>query len=241
MTRFSFTKRRVAGFLLLLILAFAAGLAFGAYRRTHVPPEYWGEALRFRLEASADELERRGRDLQRRAARVWTYPIGDTDGVRTLDVAYDDLNAWLTTRLPAWLANQNLAPPAGLGRVFVTAHDGHAVLAAEMDLPRLGRRVVSLAFTLVCGDDDRPAALGLASFRVGRQPLPRGLLLGVLANDPTLHGLLPADTMDRLGDGEPVPLPPLPVDEHRDAHVLALDLRPDAATLTVRVSYRERE
>ncbi|MEM6459335.1 MAG: hypothetical protein AAF710_08105 [Planctomycetota bacterium] len=241
MRRFNFTKRRVAAFLLLLTLAFAAGLAVGAYRRMHVPPEFWGEALMLRLETPSDELERRGRDLQRRAAHAWTYPIGDTDGVRTLELSYDDLNAWLATQLPAWLANQNLAPPDGLGRVFVTEREGRMVLAAEADLPRLGRRVVSLDFALVDAEGNRPAALALASFRVGRQPLPRGVLLGALADDPTLRGLLPTDTMDRLGDGEPVPLPPLPVDDYRDAQVLGLDVRLDAATLTVRVSYRAHE
>jgi hypothetical protein len=56
---------------------------------------------------------------------------GETDGAQTKTIRLDlaRVNAWLATRFPHWLANQDRALPANVGRVMLGVEAGKPVLA----------------------------------------------------------------------------------------------------------------
>lgn len=172
-----------------------------------------------------------------------------TDGSRTLDATFEELNAWLNLRLEPYLKNQGIDWPAGVGAVLVAEREGALVLAADVDLPQL-RQIVSVSFELleVPADPDDPSgseALGdesswavrVSGVKAGKVPLPRGRLADLIREQlgaSAQHGTA-AEFLDALEHDRAVPIPALKVDAARRAAVTALDVTPTGLTGTLRV------
>ena len=64
----------------------------------------------------------------------WSTPVVVDDGpvVRTLFVAYEEVNAWLRERLPRWAAHRSVPLPPQLDSVMLTGKDGQLIAAASI-------------------------------------------------------------------------------------------------------------
>lgn len=199
-------------------------------------PGYWQDHQAFLADTAPEDMQQLGKDVQARSLREWSYPIGDGDGVRTVRYNFDEVNAWLATRLPAMLENQNLRMPEEIGQVMLTQRDGRLVLAFDYDSTRFGPRIASVFFRFE-SDEKRPLRGGIRSVRAGEQPLATRYLIDAIANQSALSGEAMQKMLARLSEGKLVELPVIPVDDHRHATVLKLAVEPTGVDVTIRVAY----
>jgi len=78
----------------------------------------------------------------------------------------EDLNAWLSLRLPEWLRSRGAALPAGFTDPVIECVDGGLILAASWDSP-IGKVVISQPISIVDGHE-----LVLQSPAIGDLPAP---------------------------------------------------------------------
>ena len=78
----------------------------------------------------------------------------------------DDLNAWLSLRLPEWLSSRGTSLPAGFTDPVLECVDGGLILAATWDSP-IGKVVISQPIRIVDGHE-----LAMDAPAVGELPAP---------------------------------------------------------------------
>ncbi len=222
--------------LLLAVLTVAGWIGWAVWQ-VRSTPAYWQEHREFIERTPSLDLEKLGRALELDVPREWTRPVGGGDGVRTVRLPLDQVNAWLAVRLEDYLANQGRSLPAGIGSVMMAGRDGKLVVAAEYTGGPLPQ-VVSATFG-VESPDDGPARVRLERVAAGRRSLPSKWLAERIAEED-----IESDTLRRaletVAAGEAVGPVVLPVDAYREAELLDAAVTPEAVELTVRVRYVER-
>jgi len=199
-------------------------------------PDYWQDNQAF-LEATPEpELAQIAKRVESRLPSEWSRPIGDGDGVRTIRINFDEVNAWLVMRLPSFLKNQNLAMPESIGQVMFTQRSGELVLAFDYESEEFGSRIASVFFKFQ-QRDNQPVMVGIRTVRAGEQWLPTRYLFDPIRHQPRLQDPQAQANITAIIKGQAVALPALPVDRHRQATVLGIDIQPEGIDLTLHVQY----
>lgn len=166
-------------------------------------PGHWKQNQRFLTRASTSELFSIAEAVQQRVANaLFELDSGRSDRV-SVRVTTREANAWLFTRLPAWLAHQNIRPPPALADPMIAIVNRQLVLAFELRTEQV-KQVVS-----VTADARVPAAgwatVELKSIKAGRLSLPLQTLLDQLRGH--VGGAVSAEDWQRLVAhcaGEPI-------------------------------------
>lgn len=231
-------RRRWAGWVLLILIVVLGFFVVRAALRLGATPSYWTDHQTFLRDTPEQDIQHLAKDIQSRTLREWSYPIGDGDGVRTVRYQFDEVNAWLATRLRPMLENQNLTLPDEIGQFMLTQRDGELVLAFDYRSEALGQRIASLYFMFRPTDDGTLSA-AIRAAKAGEQALGVRYLVGAVADQPALDDPDMQDLLYRIGERRFVALPPIPVDDHRHATVLGIAIAPQGVDLTIRVAYNE--
>ena len=145
-------------------LAIAAGGLVAAIALAFIPPA--GRPL---LPADA---EARGEALEQALVAAVTKvrdPAGESWAI-SIDPA--DINAWLATRLPKWLAHDpEFEPFAAAAEVRVGSEDGALVVESPIG-PRALGLVGTVRVPLELAEGDEHVRADIGSVRIGRLPLP---------------------------------------------------------------------
>lgn len=232
-------RRRWTGYLLLLLIGLLGVFVVRAALKLSATPTYWSQHQTFLQDTPPEQLQELAQDIQSRSLREWSYPIGDGDGVRTVRYAFDEANAWLATRLKPLLDNQDLSLPAEIGEFMLTQRDGQLVLAFDYESSTLGPRIASLYFGFEAADN-QPLAARIQSARAGEQPLLLRYLVKQVADQLDSEDASLQDMLPKIGKKQFVPLPAIPVDDHREATILGIEVEPEGIDLLIRVSYHDR-
>ena len=222
-----------------MVLGVLIGRAVMLARAT---PDYWTDNRTFLAETPEAELNEIAQSVERRLPSEWTRPIGEGDGLRTIRIHYDEVNAWLAVRLPQYLENQSIDLPREVGQFMLTQRDGELVVAFDYESRRLGPRIASVFLQFREPQDSGQAPASTLQARVhrvraGEQALPVSYLTNLLAEHVAPDNPQFQSTLELLGRRYFVKLPPLPVDDYRQATVLGVDVQPQAIDVTVRVRY----
>ncbi|MEM1446862.1 MAG: hypothetical protein AAGF84_12455 [Planctomycetota bacterium] len=230
---------------LVVLLAVVVG-GYVLYRQWTAVPTLFADADAAMRAIPEQERIELARQVEMRLPSQYSGRIEPgTDGSRTLNATFEELNAWLNLRLEPYLKNQGIDWPEGVGAVLVAEREGALVLAADVDLPQL-RQIVSVSFELLevpgpTGSADRSGepqwAVRVSGVKAGNVPLPRARLAGLIREqlgDAAASGA-PAEMLDALEHDRAVPIPALKVDAARRAAVTALEVTPVGLTGTLRV------
>lgn len=161
------TKRRVIWWLVVFILAIGfalGGTAWWAWRQYNATPEYWQvidhDDPMVRADAEAFEAHVTNELSQHMPS----------DETWRLELPSEQINRWLASRLPDWLANQDEQLPDGVNHPMVAIGPRQVVAAVEI---RLGgqKKIISLSYE-PSADDDGVVVLVADRFRLGRLWLP---------------------------------------------------------------------
>ncbi len=226
------------GYLLLLLIGVLGFFVIRAAVKLNATPAYWSQHQTFLQETPPEQLQELAQDIQSRSLREWSYPIGDGDGVRTVRYAFDEVNAWLATRLKPLLKNQDLSLPPEVGEFMLTQRNGQLVLAFDYESRQLGPRIASLYFDFDTADD-APLAGRIVSAQAGEQPLVLRYLVREVADQLDSADATLQDMLKKFGTKQFVTLPIIPVDDHREATILGIDIQPEGIDLLIRVSYHK--
>lgn len=232
-------RKRWAGYVLLGLIVVLGFFVVRAALLVRATPTYWQEHQAFLRDTPAPDLQHLAQDIQSRTLREWSYPIGDGDGIRTVRYHFDEVNAWLATRLKPLLRNQNVELPSEIGEFMLTQRDGHLVLAFDYESERFGPRIASLAFRFQEQKGESVSA-AIKSARAGEQPLPISYLVDRVADQPRFADVEMQKVMQRIAKKQLIALPPIPVDDHREATVLGIEVRPEGVDLLIRVAYHKK-
>ncbi len=158
-------------------------------------------------------------------------------GLRSISVSTDEVNAWLETRLPEWLANQNVTLPAEVQDPMFAVRDGLVILAFRYETQRVSQ-VVSMSFRpeLIGQDTQNPQLVfALAGVSGGKLPFPSGTLVSRLEEQASTAK---NEALTRVADamaGRPFePVMPL-ADGKRQVRLINYTLGDDTTELTVRL------
>ncbi|MBB6431312.1 hypothetical protein [Algisphaera agarilytica] len=233
-------RRSWRGYVLLgLILVLGVALIRMAWL-VRATPAYWQDHQAFLIETPEQDLQNLAADIQSKTLREWSYPIGEGDGLRTVRYNFDEINAWLATRLRPLMKNQNIAMPDEIGEVMLTQRSGDLVLAFDYQSGTLGTRIASFYFRFE-SENGQPLSAAIASAKAGEQPLLVKHLIHRLSKQPRFSDEQTQKTLARLGQKKLVPLPPIPVDDNRSATILDIDIQPEGIDLTIQVAFHEDE
>ena len=237
-------RRVLLGVVLLLVISglLLGVVGFRLWQLWSTVPEFAADYQTFRQRTPEPELTAMAATLETGLVPAWSAPIGRNtgDGVRTVEASFEQINAWLAVRLPAYLKNQGAPLPEAVKAVMVTERDGRLVVAVDYDGPELSQLLsVYLTFEDPPADAAGAAAEG-AYLRVdrvlgGRLRLPVQQLVGLVRSqmpidDPGVDGLLSA-----VEAGRPVGPLVLPVDGRRRARLLGVDAADGSLRVTVEV------
>lgn len=169
-------------FLLTRIIVFILGLAVVAavvvYALLSAEPDHWKQNLHFRDITPRAQREALAESVQQ---RVFNALASLSDGRQqqvTIRVSVDEANAWLETRLPGWLTNQNIAMPDAIGDPMIAVSDDRLVTAFEYRSQQVNQ-IVSMTFDAKVVAPGQ-ARLRLFNIRAGRLALPLQTLLDEL-------------------------------------------------------------
>lgn len=232
-------RKRWAGYVLLGLIVVLGFFVVRAALLVRATPTYWQENQAFLRDTPAPDLQHFAQDIQSRTLREWSYPIGDGDGIRTVRYNFDEVNAWLATRLKPLLRNQNVELPSEIGEFMLTQRDGQLVLAFDYESETFGPRIASLVFRFQ-DQEGEAVSTAIKSARAGEQPLPVGYLIDRVADQPRLDDVGIQELLQRIANKQFVALPPIPVDDHREATVLGIEVRPEGVDLLIRVAYHKK-
>lgn len=240
-------RRRWAWRVLLLLTLVFGALVGRAIIQLRATPDYWQQNRAFIEQTPEPELTRLAKNVEARLPSEWTRPVGDGDGIKTIRVNFDEVNAWLAVRLPSYLDNQGVTLPREVGQFMLTQRDGRLVVAFDYESQTFGPRIASVFFKLrppppesfadAAGTQGQPMAVGIRYARAGEQNLPVKYLTKMLRDQPRFSDPAWREVLDALGRREFVAVPPLPVDDHRRATVLNVEVQPEGVDVTVRVQY----
>ncbi|MEM9418305.1 MAG: hypothetical protein AAGA25_04505 [Planctomycetota bacterium] len=231
-------RRHWRGYLLLGLIVVLGFVLIRTAWLVRATPTYWEEHQTFILDTPEQDLQTLAQDIQSKTLREWSYPIGEGDGLRTVRYNFDEVNAWLATRLRPLMKNQNMTMPKEIGEVMLTQRDGELVLAFDYESQKLGTRIASVNFRFR-PEEGQPLAAAIASAKAGEQRLYVKYLIDRLAKQPRLSDDASQQLLKRVGQKQFVTLPPIPVDDQRYATILDIDIQPEGVDLTIQVAFNE--
>jgi len=180
--------------LLWLVLALLFGAALASFMLAAMPP-----VARPTLPVDASA---RGEAFEQALAATLTKvrPAGEEWAI-AIDPA--DINAWLATRLPQWIAHDPaLADLAPATTIRIAAISGALILEDSVRPP--GAAVVSLPVAPTLADGRLTLSIGTA--RIGRLPIPGAASALAALLRTALDDLASGPAQIRLGDGRRVEL-----------------------------------
>ncbi len=233
------SRHRTGCLLIILInVLLLALLGMLAWNRWHSEPDYWA-VNRARLQGQAPEQLTDSADrLFNRLLTELSDPQGyqpepngpaESLGVREVRIPFDEANAWLATRLGDWLANQQIELPPELDSLLVAEHDNRLVLAGRVR--RDGNsQILSIAISPRFLENGQ-AVLEIDKVYVGRLPLPVGMVLNRLPEDPGVPELNRGLRIIKHG----LPFDAIfPIDRSRRARIVGIQIDNTGTTLTIR-------
>jgi hypothetical protein len=179
---------------LVLVILLTAGM-LGLWRLTYMAPAWWSppDPDDRQTEALAERVEYR---LAEEAHKIRTEP-----SPWWIEIKQDQINAWLASRLPDWVAHEHgLQWPAEVGRPQVNLNEGGVSVGVDIETDVGTRYVVAhLAPRFVDGE----LSLTLDSVSVGRMRIPgssvgsvmdrvRASGTGRFLDDPSVEALIAA-------------------------------------------------
>lgn len=253
------------GLIGLMTVAGAAG-----YWMWQGEPEHWEAIQSYFQQADEAELTRMAEDVENRTLRELSQADGSTtrgaastsgatsgsgsgsgsgdapelDDIRTLELSYRRINAWLAYRLEPWLENQNAELPEAIARPMVTTHRGDLVLAFRLELPDSQvSQVMSIVFDVEMVEAGRARLVWKRTF-AGRLPLPsRWVRQQVIEQVAEQAGgeRRPRElaALYEVLDGEPFEAR-LDIDATRRARLVDLEVGESGVELTLRIEPRPR-
>lgn len=227
--------KRVLGVLLLLLVGLiGAAVVWGwsAWRKT---PEYWQVI-------DAPPVSPRRAELAQRAERFeyWVVErfgqVREDAGLWQIELDQQEINLWLATRLPQWLANQKIQMPDWLHDPMVVVQSGRVIVAAQMRTEALDK-VVSLEYEPRTGESG-VVELGLQQVRGGNLPLPYEQVMDAAQSQIDSENQQRVAEFNLLRDKlRAVPLR-RELDDGRTIEVLEVRAEPGKLTLTCRTLLR---
>lgn len=165
-------------------------MTIGAYLLWHVEPSFWRRA-HIDLAAHTIAAQRQAAiDIEQRLIST----VASTPRPVVVAVPLVAANAWIRTRLPAWLRHRNGAadPPDAdpwpVEDALFAVEAGRAIVAFRLRADA-GRHVYSLHFQTYETDENDPLRIRLARVQAGRLVVPLALVRARL--QPTLQRLDP--------------------------------------------------
>jgi len=151
----------VAALVAVVLLGLTIAVAV-VYRRAMATPDHWRV-----VNLAEPTVARDAEAFEQWLSAEMTEARGDRTTWR-IEIAAEDVNNWLATRLPISAANQGFELPGWLSHPMVAFADQRAIAAAEV--ARDGRsHIVSAAYEPIAGGDDQPVAMELKAIYVGKQ------------------------------------------------------------------------
>lgn len=208
-----FRWRRIIAVGVVVFLLGVSLLALFARSQAAKPPEWWAPPVAApRTQAAAEHLEH--------LVVNQTHEVRDLEGAWTLALSEEEVNAWLATRLPEWLAAQDRKPAIGPTRSQVMFRDDRLYAAAEIQSGGFDGKVVTVGVEPAILETGE-LALTVHSASMGRLGVPAGWALQALAASapPGVrvdleHGRVIIDTPTlRLADGRHVTIAGVKVEE----------------------------
>ena len=248
------------GVVILAILAvtLAAGVGYWMWNST---PDYWEANQQALASTTREQQERMADDAFNRLTSTFTAARGESRSAgppaagaqsgelqasadqattateaspdRTVKLTYNEVNAWLATRLEDWLANQGTSLPKEV-RDFMIAKEGDNLVAAfQFDTPQL-QQVVSLVLDVAMTPEGL-MRVAVVRVRGGTLPLPiEELLQGIREGSPDA---VSEEDFDRLAgalDGQTFE-PEFKIDGSRTARITHFKMLDDGVEVTARV------
>ncbi len=220
-------KRRLVRVLgLLLVLLCGAGV--GLYLLSGREPAWWYRPDA-RTPLAAERLENQvvsELSLARPAERLGPYRSGEW----TLEVTEEEANAWLATRLRAWVENRAGRWPGEVEGVRAAFRPGMVLLGARLDESYGGRVVSGAAVPRI----EPGGALWLRTegMSLGGLPLPSGVLLDRLRSMVHAGGAEVVAALD--GQAPLLPDAVVPMDDGRRVRITRIEVREGVLVLTCR-------
>ena len=149
-------------------------------------PEYWRENQRFIKSKNKAELEAIAVDFQNTFISELNHQDYLTDNhaktttPRSITITCRQVNAWLVSELPKWLANQQINMPSWLGQFMIATRNRKLMFACYVNLPEL-EQLISCSITPVFTPEGK-LKLALEELRAGNMPIPRQLLLNKITD-----------------------------------------------------------
>lgn len=235
-TRRRSRRRRIALGLTLGVTALAAIVGWLIYL-SWSEPEHWQANVRYLRETPAPQLDALARDLETQVSAVTNNTIEPTASPPTsqnleLQLPLTQINAWLSQRLPRWLAYWDADMPADVAEPMLATQD-ESLVAAFAWGSDAQQRIISITARVEPAENDR-ARLHIDSVRSGRLNIASGMLLNQLIDRVAAYD-------DRLASalrGEPF-APVWPIDAQRQVRLLNVQPQPDALALTLRIEPRD--
>ena len=193
------------------MLAAAGGVGFWLYRSD---PGYWIENQRFIERTEPQTLKAMARNVETKVLHLQSYqgPIPGSGGgpnssdaqdksTRHMRVTIDEANAWLSTMLPMWLANQKWQMPSQISQPTVHVKDEDLVLGFKWDSPE-----ISNIFSIVLGVSNADEGMIRVQRKVlywGRLPMPYSFFLDHLEKRSSLNQRRLIKWLTHMSDGRP--------------------------------------
>lgn len=229
------------GCAVVLLVLLVLGLAAAAIGRKlwHTEPSYWTQNQAFKTQTDTETLtDRADRAFNRilselsdsrgyQPSELSTSP--DSLGVRTIRLSFEEANAWLSTRLYDWLANQNRQMPPGVADPMLAASGDSLVAAFQYQNAEINQ-VFSVFLSLEFLENGQ-AVLSIDGIRGGRLPLPTQSVLERLPGENENTGQ-PNQALAVLMGEQPFD-PILPIDGARRARIIGMEVDDDGVALIV--------
>lgn len=241
------------------------------------PPPHWQQRQRWRQQTPLEERQALAIELEKRILRhlfpntsvppVGTGPrsaasfphssplpppsrttIGAEEKVEEITLRVEEINAWLETRLPEFLANQNISVPQGVSDPMIAIEDDQLLLAFRYTSPKLSQVfTLRLRPEMVFSPPERKATtslvgpllrLQLERLEGGQLPLPTELVQEAMRRTDS-----PRATQAILAilNGQTIePVAPLPGERRRQLRLLDCSLSPEAIRLKIKLESRAR-
>jgi hypothetical protein len=207
-----------------------AGAGTGGWWLVRAAPRYW-------TTVNAGDPE-----IRQRAAAVESFVSTQTTHVRpdmerwSIELTQDQVNAWLATRLPMWLANQGVEQSVieFVPSVLVHVGDEKVEFAAELKLN--GKtQIVQFVYRAADGEGPEPVRLTLEGVYAGRLPLPVDWTIEQIKQRLSARGREAADQLRSLLESIDLVLK---LDDGRMVKVVDMALRDGKAILTCQTDLR---
>lgn len=185
------------GMVVLVLLALVTILGLIGYSLYRAAPAGYTDVQRRRTDSSPAQRLAVAESLENRISSEITFasyidehgrPLPDTSDTRFILLTNDEINAWLDQRLLQWLDNQDVRLPVTISDVSFWTRDDLVMLGARV---RAGDfdHVVSFTVRISVPTDGSDATVRLDAVRLGRLPVPLGVIRDALGDSSAARAL----------------------------------------------------